>query len=418
MTGLQDLREKRTAIKDQIQDLLNPSKHAYTKEVNAKVDGLFAEVFLVEKHIANIEKAVAAAGGCHDDAGNPDRNQDPNFPRVAAVRSAFVRALRYGVDRLAPEDQALIAADAPGNRGRIQAVAEGSGAAGGFLVPTIVMPQVLVKLKAFGGVRGVANILSTSGGAPIAWPTMDDTASRGEIILENVAASNSDLVFGQTTLNAYKFSSKIVPVSMEVLQDSAANVESVVIDALTVRIARAQNYYFTVGTGSSEPQGVVPAAGAGYVMPAGNTTSVTYDGLMNLYHSVDPAYRDSPNCAFMMHDSTWKNVKNLKDSAGRPLWLPNTSGVFADRQQPETLMGKPLVINQDMPVMAANAKSILFGDFSQYMIRDVMDVLILRFTDSAYAKFGQVGFLAWARADGRLISASNSAINYLQNSAT
>ncbi|MNJ81282.1 Phage capsid family protein [compost metagenome] len=67
--------------------------------------------------------------------------------------------------------------------------------------------------------------------------------------------------------------------------------------------------------------------------------------------------------------------------------------------------------------MAASAKSILFGDFNRYKIRDVMQVLLFRMTDSAYTKKGQVGFLAFLRSGGRLMDVGG-ALKYYQNSAT
>jgi len=84
---------------------------------------------------------------------------------------------------------------------------------------------------------------------------------------------------------------------------------------------------------------------------------------------------------------------------------------------PDTILGYPVTINQDIPVMAADAKSVLFGDFSRYYVRDVLQNTMHRFEDSAYAKLGQVGFLAWARSGGNLIDVGG-AIKYYQNSAT
>lgn len=418
--SLQDLREQRFAKASQVKTILDSPK--FTKQNEAEVDALYAEINSIDGRIHGLEKHLILSndleGFAHDLSARHGGLVDQSAHKVNAASKAFVNALRFGAERLSPEERALISADAPGNRGRVQNVAEGTGATGGYLVPTILMPNVLVKMKAFGGMRTVAKLFSTSSGSPIAWATMDDTASVGELVGENVAASTGDASFGQVITSPSKFSSKIVPVSFEVLQDASADVKSVVLDALAIRLARAQNFYFTLGTGISQPQGVVTAASLGYTMPSGNMTSVTYDGLINLYHAVDPAYRASPSCAFMMNDQAWKVVKLIKDNSNRPLWLPATGGAFPGNQQPDTLLGKPLVINQDMANMAASAKSIIFGDFSQYMIRDVMDVLILRFTDSAYAGKGQIGFMGWARADGRLISASTSAIVYLQNSAT
>jgi HK97 family phage major capsid protein len=70
-----------------------------------------------------------------------------------------------------------------------------------------------------------------------------------------------------------------------------------------------------------------------------------------------------------------------------------------------------------MATMAASAKTVLFGDLSQYMIRDVMEVTLFRFEDSPYIKLGQIGFLAWARNDGKLIT-GGTPVKYLQQSAS
>ena len=83
---------------------------------------------------------------------------------------------------------------------------------------------------------------------------------------------------------------------------------------------------------------------------------------------------------------------------------------------PDTLLGYEVTVNQDVAAMAANAKSILFGDFYAYKIRDVMQATMFRFTDSAYAKLGQIGFLMWARSGGNLVD--TTAVKYYANSAT
>jgi HK97 family phage major capsid protein len=73
----------------------------------------------------------------------------------------------------------------------------------------------------------------------------------------------------------------------------------------------------------------------------------------------------------------------------------------------------PIIVNQDVATMAASAKSILYGDFSYYTIRDAMDVEMFRFTDSAYTKLGQVGFLAWMRSGGNLIDVGGAVKSFV-----
>ena len=79
--------------------------------------------------------------------------------------------------------------------------------------------------------------------------------------------------------------------------------------------------------------------------------------------------------------------------------------------------GKSYIINNDVAVMAANAKSIAFGDFSNYFIRDVMDLMIVRMGEK-YIENGQIGFVAFSRHDGAYVDAGQGPIKLYVNSAT
>jgi HK97 family phage major capsid protein len=126
-------------------------------------------------------------------------------------------------------------------------------------------------------------------------------------------------------------------------------------------------------------------------------------------------YRESPQCGWMMNDTTLRAIAKLKDSAGQPLKLVK----YGNRRtgEPTTLLGFPVETNPDMPVMAANAKSILFGDFSTYVIRDVAQTVIYRMEDSPFALKGQVGFLGMSRHGGAYVD-TGTAIRAYRNSAS
>ena len=83
----------------------------------------------------------------------------------------------------------------------------------------------------------------------------------------------------------------------------------------------------------------------------------------------------------------------------------------------DTILGDPVKINQSVAAMAANAYSIAYGDLSKYIIRDAMMMEMYRFTDSAYAKKGQVGFLAFLRSGGNLMDVGGAVKTY-RNSAS
>lgn len=293
---------------------------------------------------------------------------------------------------------------------RAQAV--GTGSAGGFTVPDELMRAFERALLTFGGMRERATIVRTETGADLPWPTANDTAQKGQIIAENAAANEQDVTFAQLVLNSYLYSSKIVRVSFQLLQDASINVPAILGEMLGERIGRIQNEHDTTGTGSGQPNGLVTAAATGFTAANGSSqvTTWTYASIVELEHSVDPAYRR--NGAFMMADSSVKKTKQLVDSTGRPLWASGMQG-----GAPDTLLGYPIVVNQDMAAMAASAKSVLFGDLSKYLIRDVTGVQLLRL-DERYAEYHQVAFLAFARHDGDLLNAGTNPVKLFVNAAS
>jgi len=286
----------------------------------------------------------------------------------------------------------------------------GTTTAGGYTVPNEAMQAVEVALLRYGGMRQVSDVIRTDSGAALPWPTANDTGQSGEIIGENSSVNQQDITFGSVTLNAYKYSSKMILVSVELLQDASVNIPEFLGNALGTRIGRITNTHFTTGTGTGQPKGIVTAATLGKTGATGQTTSVIYADLVDLQHSVDPEYRI--NARWMFADSTLKAIKKMVDGQQRPLW---SAGLAV--REPDTILGFPYVINQAVAAMAANAKSILFGDLSKYKIRDVRQVTLLRL-DERFADVHQVAFLAFSRHDGNLLDAGTNPVKYYANSAT
>jgi HK97 family phage major capsid protein len=124
----------------------------------------------------------------------------------------------------------------------------------------------------------------------------------------------------------------------------------------------------------------------------------TADELIDLQHSVDPAYRNERS-QFMLSDTALAIARKLKDSQNRYLFQPG--GVAARQRGPDTIAGSPYVINNDMAVPATGVKSVLYGDFQAgYVIRIVQDIQVITFTER-YLDFLQVGHSSFMRADGK-----------------
>lgn len=410
MPSIQALRERRNTLAQEARKLLDDHVgEKWNAAIGEQVDAKYAEIDALDGQISRLQKQYdleAEQKLAENAAERHDRHApaDDGSPK-ARLHSIFARWLRGGDQAVAAEDWAFI-------RNTMSTTTPGEG---GYTVPTDVARTVYDALKLYGGVRAIATVIQTEAGNDINYPTSDGTSEVGELIGQNTTATGADPSFGVKTLSTYKYSSKIIAVPIELMQDNVVDMEAFIRKRIVDRIGRITNTHFTTGTGSGQPNGVVTAAGSGKVGTTGQTTTVIFDDLIDLVHSVDPAYRQSPKIAFMMNDASLKVVRKLKDSQGRPIFLPGYDGLAGPMA--DSLLGYKVVINQDVATMAANAKSILFGDFANYIVRDAMQLSLFRFTDSAYTKLGQVGFLAWARCGGQYVDVGNS-LKYYANSAT
>ena len=413
MSKLAQLRARRDAKAKEAQTL--NAKYAADQRMSSDdanaLDTLLNEIEAIDADIARENRLAQVAGdehAEHEAAMNAATRNGGQSDESGALRAMLTGGLMALTDA---QRQAMQARVNPDIRA---AMSTTTGSEGGYTVATEYNRQLIEAMKALGGVRPVAHAFHTGTGATMNFPTTDATSEEGEIVGQNAAVTSGDTTFGNATLDVFKYSSKKIALPFELLQDSMFNLEAYIQTLLALRIGRITNRHFTVGTGTAQPRGIVTASALGKTGATGQTTSVTYDDLVDLEHSVDPAYRAA--ASWMFHDDTLKVVRKIKDDNGRPIFVPgyeqgNPGGA------PDRLLGKPLSINQHMATMAAGAKSILFGDMKKYLIRDVMDLTVFRMTDSAFTLNGQVGFVAFTRTGGNLVDAGG-AVKHYANSAT
>lgn len=402
--SIQALREQLSHHNREAKALLEANgDRAWSKEDQAKYDGLMDKAESLSNQIKAHQRMLdAEAENNFADASRAAKGRKAGAGGEIDALQAVALYLRHGANVNAEQAVAIR-----------NAMSTTTGSEGGFTVPTEVATMVIDALKAFGGMRDIAQVISTEGGNAWNYPASDGTAEEGEIVGENAAAATGDIAFSQVPLVVYKFSSKKLALPWELIQDSGVDVVTFVVNRLSQRIARIQNRVFTVGTGSGQPFGIMARSTLGKTGATGQTLTVTYDDLVDLEHSVNRAYRRG--AVFAMNDLSVRQVRKIKDTQGRPIFDPGyESGSPAGA--PARLMGYELAVNDDVAVMAANARSIGFGQASQYVIRDVMGVDIRRFDDSAFALNGQVGFCGWQRSGGNLLD--TAAFKHYANSAT
>jgi HK97 family phage major capsid protein len=275
--------------------------------------------------------------------------------------------------------------------------------AGVETIPEGFMAELERRRLEFAHVRQVCRVIFTASGNPLPWPKVDDTSNSGVKLDEATTFGTSvDPTFSAVTFNAYKYSSKPVFISQELLEDSAFNLSSEIASMLGERLGRIEGSAMTTGDGSGDPNGIVTAAGTGVTSAA--ATAFTADEIITLVHSLDPAYRTGSSVGFMFHDTALLYMRKFKDANGQYLWAP---GMTAN--EPDRLFGFPYTINQAMEPLVSNVpvtakKHVLFGDFSKYVIRDVSQMRFYRL-DERYRDTDQTAFIAFKRLDGDTIRA-------------
>jgi HK97 family phage major capsid protein len=422
-TRSRELREKRAALAKQMSDLI-PATGGISAQVQEQFNRLDTEQEGLRREVETIERAETLDAELRQTTRPPqpvtgatDRQAD------AADAERYNRAFRnylrhglfpdqYGSRGISEEDRSVLFEHRDMGTGGGGAGIPGT-TGGGYFVPVGFIQQIEEALKYYGDMLRVATIMDTATGQPLPHPTDNDTTVMGEIIGENQSVTSADVTIGQIMLGAFKFSSKMVKVSIEMLQDSAFAIEPWLADKFGLRIGRILNNKTTVGAGTTEPTGILTAATASGQVVIGDdnattpdpTQQVGYLDLLNLEHSVDILYRRGSK--YMMHDTSLRFVKGLKDKYGRPLWLPGIA-----TNSPDTILGYQFSINNDMAVLAPSAKTVAFGRLDKYLIRRVKEFAILRLVER-YAEYGQVAFIGFARYDGNLLDAGTHPVKYL-----
>jgi len=441
-------RDKRARLATQMRALLDTVKaesrglnteertrwNKMTDEIDS-IDALLAaeeKITTIETSLGKIDEVDIVPAFAEVAASRSGRTRKPdNSPHAHAFR----KWARHGMEALDGDEQKLMRSRFVSNTNSgIQNAQTITTTGGGYLIPQGFSYKLEEALKWYGGILGEVDVFETETGQPLPWPTDNDTANYGRILAINTQVTETDITFGQVTFNAYIGSSDIILVPLALIEDAFFDMDSYLARKLGTRLGRQVNHYGTVGTGTNQPTGLqtaVIAAGNTTQGATGETTSVVYNDLVTLYHLVDPAYREMPGCKWTLADSSLKVIKKLVDGQNRPLWQPGITAGFGG-PFPATILDKPYVLNQDMPVMAASAYSILFGDLSRYKVRIVSaggntvsdnagkvagGVTMMRLVER-YADYLQVGFTGFLRYDGNLIDAGTHPIAAFQNSAS
>ena len=242
----------------------------------------------------------------------------------------------------------------------------------------------------------VVTLLNTTSGETIKVPTQA-SRSVATATAEGAIFAESEPTFSSMDLKAHKYGA-LVAVSREIIEDaglSGPDLIGFIAGQFATAIGTAVNAVLTTGTGTVQPNGIANAAGSALTGGTGVAGAFTATNLITLAHSVDSAYASRPGAGFMMRRATLGSVRALQDGSGQFIYSVGAPGL------PDTLLGYPVIENPYVPAVATGAKSVLFGDFRSYMVRQVRGIEIARSDDYGFAN-DLIYWRAAVRLDGNL----------------
>ena len=411
------LRDRRLKVWEQCKGLADEAaqeNRAFTAEEQGSWEVMNEEMDTLDRRIKSALDAEKRAHEADEmfntitsrEAKREEQGKAPATRRLNDEMRSFLRG-EQGAPRFMDIDRPANSS-IQWNYGPVQyrTLSTSTSGAGGALVPTDFYDQLIAHLIEVSGLlQAGPTVLNTAGGETLQVPKTTQHSTAASAAQAGTIPS-SDPTFGLATLSAFKYGI-LLQVARELLDDSGVDL----IGYLAMQAGRALGNKFgadlITGTGTGQPTGVLTSSTVGVT---GTTTGVSgaarYADLVNLEYSVIAPYRQSKSCYWMAADRTIGGFRLILDSQNRPIWEP--SMVLGS---PDLLLGKPLVADPFIPAVATGAKSILFGDFSQFFVRMVGPV---RFERSDDFLFGSdlVAFRALIRGDGVLVDQTGAVKSY------
>ena len=390
----EELDKEYASLKDREEHLLTMAENA--KEMDAQRER-YERVIRSPQATAVEDRSMAERMRTWLKAGLPDA--EVWAPKTISIEFASLDAMPNANGRLEFHD-----------------LTRGTATDGAELVATGFVRTLQEHLVESNGVRRTnAQVFTTATGDNLLVPatTGHGTAT---LVAESGAFLENDAQFKQVTMAAYKFG-QLIQVSQELVNDSAVNLLDYLARAAGTAIGTATGTYNVTGTGSAQPEGIANSPTAGVTGGAGTGLTVLANDLISLYHSITSGYRSRGY--WVMNDATAAYIRKLRDDTGGSglgnfIWQPGLQAAT-----PDTILGRPVITDPAVAVMAINAYSIAFGDFSAYFaFRDVNTLVFDRSEDFAFST-GLISFRSMLRTDSKqLINGASGAVKFYRNGAS
>ncbi len=276
-----------------------------------------------------------------------------------------------------------------------KALGEGTGSAGGYLVPEEYLGEVKDRITTRAIVRRAGatvypmatdtlNVPKVTGGATAYW------------VGENAQITASDETLDQLQLVA-KLLAAMVKVSNQLLSDASPSAEAAIRRDIAKVIALAEDNAFIAGTGTgNQPLGIINTTGVNSTSLGVNGATPTFDNIYDALYQVEN--NNGLASAWIMHPRTKNTLKKIKDTNGNFIY-----NVAPSVKEPDTLVGLPVYLTTQIPTnltvgTSTDCSYILVGQFDEAIIGERAGLEFS--TDQSGTAFEY--YQTWIRAIARL----------------
>lgn len=319
-------------------------------------------------------------------------NQDQRLSQLDQQAHIYKRPILGGAEPTeAPYKKAFTAYLRTGNTDGLydspmldsKAMSSDSDSHGGYLVNPQLVDNIGTILKEQNSFRSIANVVNVNSNS---YDILFETSDFGTGWVSETEGRNETSTPGFQRIRIHLHELSAMPkIAQRLLDDTAFDIEAWLIESIGKRFKKEEAAAFIIGTGNNQPMGFLSVPTAlnrnavvdklGYVVTGqanGFDSDQSAATLIDLIYTLPAEYR--ANGAFVMNSKTAAYVRKMKDGDGRFLWLDAMNASESSR-----LLGYQVIINENMPDIAANKFPIAFGDFSVgYTIVERPDVRILR----------------------------------------
>ena len=269
----------------------------------------------------------------------------------------------------------------------------------GAIIPTTIANKIIKAVKDRCPILSGATIYNVKGTLKV--PVWGKANTTHDI------AVGYQTEFTDITADAGKFTSvdlggylvgALTLIGKSVENNGSFSVVDFIVNQMAEEIATFLEGELLKGTGSSACQGALNST---TTLTAASVSAITVDELIELQAKVKQAYQG--NACWTMNPATLTAIRKLKVD-NKYILQDDLTGEF-----PYRLLGKPVYISDNMPTIAASAKTVLYGDYTGLSVnfRENISIEVLR---EKYATQHAIGVVAWCEVDSKVTDNSKLAV--------